>query len=258
MGYYTGLLLKDWKLSMKGQLQNYLFILVLWMIGVGVSLRLDEPEVSIAVGLTLISIHIFYMGTDMVMNLLKEQKLKMWLYNPNPARSLLSSKLVISLFNCLISITFAIALYAMSCFISGQHFLQGKEFIEGFALIGTILGVGMYLAIWAIFFWSQYAAAKGKRFEYVRIAFSGLIAYFIFQIHQGFMFSSLYERLKDVGSFPSVSLGTIVTNETQDGYQEISLGVSLSEFSLALFTVFLAVSVLVFFLSVKNVKKIEI
>ncbi len=258
MGYYTGLLLKDWKLSMKGQLQNYLFILVLWMIGVGVSLRLDEPEVSIAVGLTLICIHIFYMGTDMVMNLLKEQRLKMWLYNPNPARSLLSSKLVISLFNCLISITFAIALYAISCFISGQPFLQGKEFIEGFALIGTIIGVGMYLAIWAIFFWSQYAAAKGKRFEYVRIAFSGLIAYFIFQIHQGFMFSSLYERLQDVGSFPSVSLGTIVTNETQDGYQEISLGVSLSEFSLALFTVFLAVSVLVFFLSVKNMKKIEV
>ncbi|WP_404432396.1 hypothetical protein [Sutcliffiella horikoshii] len=258
MGYYTGLLLKDWKLSMKGQLQNYLFILVLWMLGVGVSLRLDEPEVSIAVGLTLISIHIFYMGTDMVMNLLKEQKLKIWLYNPNPARSLLSSKLVISLFNCLISITFAIALYAISCFISGEPFLQGKEFIEGFALIGTIIGVGMYLAIWGIFFWSQYAAAKGKRFEYVRIAFSGLIAYFIFQIHQGFMLSSLYERLKDVGSFPSVSLGTLVTNETSDGYQEISFGVSLSEFSFGLFTVFLAVSVLVFFLSVKNVKKIEV
>ncbi|WP_404470166.1 hypothetical protein [Sutcliffiella horikoshii] len=257
MGYYTGLLLKDWKLSMKAQLQNYLFILVLWMLGVGVSLSVDEPEVSVAVGLTLISIHIFYMGTDMVMNLVKEQKLKMWLYNPNPARSLISSKLLISLFNCLLSITFAIALYAISCFISDQPFLQGKEFADALALIGTILGVGMYFAIWAVFFWSQ-IAAKGKRFEYVRFAFSGLIAYLIFQLHEGFVLSSFYDRLKDVGSFPFVSLGTLVTNETSDGYQEISLGVSLSEFSFGLFTVFLAVSMLVFFLSVKNVKKIEV
>lgn len=258
MGYYTGLLVKDWKISMKAQLQNYLFILVLWMLGVGVSLSVDEPEISIAVCLTLISIHIFYMGTDMVMNLVKEQKLKMWLYNPNPARSLLSSKLVISLSNCLISITFAIALYAVSCFISGQPFLQGKEFADGFALISTILGVGMYFAIWAVFFWSQIAAAKGKRFEYVRFSLNVFIAYFIYQLHEGFVVSSLYERLKDVGSFPSVSLGTLVTNETSDGYQEISFGVRLSEFSFGLFTIFLAVSVLVFFLSVKNVKKIEI
>ncbi|WP_226680757.1 hypothetical protein [Sutcliffiella horikoshii] len=258
MGYFTGLLLKDWKLSMKAQLQNYLIILALWMIGVGVSLSVDEPEVSIAVGLTLISIHIFYMGTDMMMSLVKEHKLKMWLYNPNPARSLISSKLLISLFNCLLSITFAIALYAISCFISGQPFLQGKEFIEALALVGTILGVGMYLAIWAIFFWSQFAAAKGKPFEYVRISLSGFIAYFIFQIHEGFVLSSLYDRLKDVGSFPSVSLGTLVTNKTSDGYQEISMGVSLSEFSFGLFAVFLAVSVFVFFLSVNNVKKIEV
>lgn len=258
MGYYTGLLLKDWKFSMKAQLQNYLIILAFWLIGVGVSLSLDEPEVSIAVGLTLISIHIFYMGTDMVMNLVKEQKLKIWLYNPNPARSLLSSKLVISLFNCLLSISFAIALYAISCFISGQPFFQGKEIIEALALIGTIIGVGMYLAVWSIFFWSQFAAAKGKRFEYVRISLSGFIAYFIFQLHEGFMLSSLYDRLKGVGSFPSVSLGTLVTNQTSDGYQEISMGVRLSEFSIGLFAVFLVVSVLVFFLSVKNVKKIEV
>ncbi|KMJ58299.1 hypothetical protein AB685_10340 [Bacillus sp. LL01] len=258
MSHYTGLLLKDWKLSIKGQLQNYLLILALWLLGVGVALRMDEPEVAIAVGLTLISIHIFYMGTDVIMNLVKEQKLKIWLYNPNPARSLLSSKLVISLFNCLFSTTFAIVLYAISCFASGQPFLQGKDFSEALALIGTIIGVGMYFAIWATFFWSQYAAAKGKRFEYVRIAFSGFIAYFIFQIHEGFMLSSLYDRLKDVGSFPSVSLGTLVTNETKDGYQEISMGVSLSEFSFALFAVFLAISVFVFFLSVKNVKKIEV
>ncbi|WP_404449566.1 hypothetical protein LG307_07820 [Sutcliffiella horikoshii] len=257
MGYYTGLLSKEWKISLKSQWQNHLFILIFWIVGVGVSLSITEPSVAVAISLTIISIHIFYMGTDMVMNLVREQKLRMWLYNPNPVRSLISSKLVISLINCLISISFAIVFYTISIFISGEPFLQGNTLIGAMSLIWSILGVGVYLCVWAVYFWSQYASARGKRYEVIRAIQSGFIAYMAFQVHKGFIQSTGFDSLKEIGSFPAVSVGTKVT-ESADGFQEISMGVTMAEFSFGLVAVFLLISMLLFFLTVRNVKKIEI
>ncbi|MEA3321853.1 MAG: hypothetical protein U9Q88_17825 [Bacillota bacterium] len=257
MSYYLGLMSKEWKVSLKGLWQNYLFILIFWLVGIGASFSLNQPSVAIAVSLTIVSIHIFYMGTDMVMNLVKEQRLKIWLHNPNPVRSLISSKLVISLVHCLISISIAIVFYAISTFISGQPFLQGKMFIEGLALIWSILGFGLYLCVWAVYFWSRFAAARGKPGEFIRAIIGGVIAYVAFQVHEGFRRSIWFEGLNEVGSFPAVSIGTKVL-ESEDGYQEISMGVTMSDFSLGLVAVFTLISMILFFLTVRNVKKIEV
>ncbi|WP_339145491.1 MULTISPECIES: hypothetical protein [unclassified Sutcliffiella] len=257
MGYYTGLMAKDWKVSMKGQLQSYLFLLIVWMFGVAVSFRLSEPLVATSISLTLIVLHIAYIATDIFINFGREQKLKLWLHNPNPSYGLLSSKLVISILNCLLSLSFAIGLYAIACILFGESFLQGKSLSEALALVWSVLGVGLYLGVWAIFIWSQYAAAKGKRFGLLRFAPIGFIAYFIVEFHKGFMMSTLYERMKTIGSFPAVSIGTKIKYETEE-YQEFSMGVSITEFSFALVILFLLVSLLVFFLSARNVKKMEI
>jgi hypothetical protein len=257
MGYYTGLLAKDWKVAMKGQLQSYLFLLIVWMFGIAVSFRFSEPLVATSISLTLIVLHIAYIATDMFINFGREQKLKLWLHNPNPSYALLSSKLVISILNCLLSLTFAIGLYSIACFLFGVSFLQGKTFSEALALIWSVVGVGLYLGIWAIFIWSQYAAAKGKRFELLRFAPIGFIAYLIVEFHKGFMMSTLYDRMKTIGSFPAVTIGTKIINETEE-YQEFSMGVSLTDFSFALVILFSLVSLLVFFLSVRNVKEMEI
>lgn len=257
MGYYTGLLAKDWKVSMKGQLQSYLFLLIVWMSGVAFSFRLGEPLIATSISLTVIVLHIAYIATDMFLNFGREQKLKLWLHNPNPSYGLLSSKLVISLINCLLSLSFAIGLYAIACFLFGEPFLQGQTFTEALALIWSVLGVGLYLGVWAIFIWSQYAAARGKRFELLRFAPIGFIAYFIVEFHKGFMMSSLFDQMKTIGTFPAVSIGTKIINETEE-YQEFSMGVSLTDFSFALAILFLLVSLLIFILSVRNVKKMEI
>ena len=257
MSYYSGLLSKDWKFSMKGQLQSYLFLLLIWTLSVAVSFRLSEPLIAMSIGVTLIVIHILYVPTDMIINLGREQKLKLWLHNPQPSYVLLSSKLFISILNCLLSIVFAVGLYAVVCVLFNVPFLQGKTLSESFALLWSVIGFGLYLGVWAVFLWSQYAASIGKRFEKLRITIIGLIAYVIFKLHEGFILSTLFDSMKEIGSFPVVSIGTKVINETNE-YQEISMGVSMSEFSLALVALFLAVSLFVFLLSVRNMKKIEI
>lgn len=193
----------------------------------------------------------------MFINFGKEQKLKLWLHNPNPAYALLSSKLVISNLLCLLSITFAIGLYGIACLLFGASLFLDKTLFEAFALLWSVLGIGLYLGVWSVFIHSQIAAASGKRFEKLRYILYGFLTYFIIQVHKGFMLSSFYDQMITLGSFPAVTVGLKVINETEE-YQEFSMGVIDTEFSLALVALFLAVTLLVFFLSVRNVKKMEI
>lgn len=59
MGYYSGLLAKDLKVSLKGQLQNYLSLFIIWMVGVGAAIGLKEPVIAPAIGMALIVVHVF-------------------------------------------------------------------------------------------------------------------------------------------------------------------------------------------------------
>jgi hypothetical protein len=254
--YFKGLIKKDWKLAQRDLWQSFAIILIVWMAGLGASFYWNEPAVVMTIGLLLIAMHIFYIPTDMFLSMSKEQKLKIYLHNPNPALVLLSSKMLVSILACLLSIAFSIGLYLVSCIIFKELPLQEHGPAEAVIFIGTILGSGIYLGIWALFSWSLFTILKKKRYGYFWIFIAGISTWIVIQLHQVFYSSSIYERLKSYGTTPIVGFGT--QNIENDDYMEMSIGVEMGEFSIALGGVFILVSLVVIFLSARNVEKIEI
>ncbi|CAG9620597.1 hypothetical protein [Sutcliffiella rhizosphaerae] len=257
MYYYTGLLVKDWKISMKGQWQTFLLLLLLWLLGLGASIHWKSPDIVLGISLTLIGIHIFYISVDMLLNFGAEMKLKIWLHNPASSSAMLTSKLTISLLNCLLSIFYCVCFYAFSCILFGESFLQGKSLYDALALIWTIIGIAVYLGIWTLFFWSLFTALKSNRLAYWRYVICGIFAYILLRLHLHFFSSEWFSILQSLGTFQAFGISTSVIQQDMY-YQEVAMGVQISNFSIALFILFSVLSIVVFFFTAKNITKIEI
>lgn len=59
MNSVNGLLWKDWKVSIRTQLHNYLSLAILWLIGLICTLYFDMSEILLTISITLIVVHIF-------------------------------------------------------------------------------------------------------------------------------------------------------------------------------------------------------
>lgn len=252
----NGLLWKDWKVSIRTQLHNYLSLAILWLIGLICTLYFDMSEILLTISITLIVVHIFYIGTDMFFSLSKEVKVKLWFHSPLSSKVLLASKFFISFINCLLSITACIFLYIIASLLVNEPVLQEKSFTDALALITTIMGMAIYLGLWAIYFWSLFAVANSKNLKIGRYGLNVLLLFLFISLHELFVTSPLFQYFQKFGSFKAVSIGTtVILNNEQ--YSEISLGVTMSTFSLPLLAVFTLVAIVIFFLSQQNIKKLE-
>ncbi|WP_078381261.1 hypothetical protein [Sutcliffiella halmapala] len=236
MRVWNGLLQKEWKLSRKGFWQNLAILFVIWMTSIGAALYWKEPELTVGIGVFLISIHLLYIVGDMFVSLNKEAKSMLWLHNPNSAFPLLSSKLIVSITTCLVSLLSTIALVFISSLLFqipiGMEWKVGEIFIF---LIGLFLA-SIYLGVWFILFWVSFKSATKSAMGVAMQVLTVILIWPVFHLHLLFYKSYLYEKLLSIGKIPFLTVGSAFENEV------FSFGMEIGEFSLALIGFFGLVS----------------
>ncbi len=246
----NGLILKEWKLSKKMLWQNFATIMLLWITGFGASLYWKQPEISLGVGILLISTHLFYVAVDISVSLYRDTKSMIWLHNPNSAYALLSSKLLVSLITSLISLVITIGLVFLSGVLLKGEDLMNFEAAETSIFIFSIAIIGVYLGFWMtfIFVFIKSVANKGIAGKTIQILIV-ILTWPVIQLHQYFHDSLMYQKLLMIVVFPFPTIGT----KTEE--YGFSFGLDIGEFSLGLIGFYGMVCVGLFMLSTWFIEK---
>src|SRR5690625_7942039 len=106
----------------------------------------------------VLGFHIFLLPAMLIQMLQLEGKTQLWLYNPQSSSKLFLSKLIVCFGYQLISQLFltVIGLVVFMCLRDEIPF--GTTFIfKGIVLFNTaLLGIGLYLSCWVMFYWCIY------------------------------------------------------------------------------------------------------
>ncbi|MGM0836621.1 MAG: hypothetical protein ACQEV7_10710 [Bacillota bacterium] len=253
MHWFTGLFVKDWKLSFKSAWQNVLVILAVWIISIVASIYMGNPYITTAVGILLLVSNLFYISIDICLSLHKETKSMQWLHNPNSVFSLLFSKLVVSFLSFLLSLLASIGLLMLSSiFLDTPIWREKEEVWEVGSLLVNISLTGLYGGVWMLFIWvmMKSVTSRGLLGKVLQVLIA-LLLLPIISLHVIFHYTPWYERLLSLGTFSTSNIGL----NFDAGEGALNFGLLMGEFSFALMGVFFLISILLFTFSAFMMEK---
>lgn len=214
MKAFKGLLIKELKLTKTSFLVNFLSMLFVVLVAIGLERYFQRPEILAVSTMTLFFLHIFYMPVFLLSSLKIEAETKCWLHNPNSGFKLLMAKLCSGLIYFFFSIFTAFILTRWGIY----HIIENGIFVNiqitllanlVIFVIGILL-VTLYMGVWILFYWTFYQVIKNipkvKAFRWpiiigIWIALSGIGNYI--------KLLPFYQKLQQSGSIKLASLPLI-------------------------------------------------
>jgi len=159
MTAFKGLLMKDFYISrnwfMACLIGDAVFLLIPFVVGTYVDVPLSFIPIVL---IMVLGFHIFLLPAMLIQMLQLEGKTQLWLYNSQSSSKLLLSKLVVCFGYQLISQLFLTVIGLVIFMFLRDEIPFGTSFIfKGIVLLNTaLLGIGLYLACWVMFYWCIY------------------------------------------------------------------------------------------------------
>ena len=211
MSTWVALLRKDFRLTRTvffvGLVMNVLMVMLSIYVGMKANSLFMFIPIVVAIGF-----HILYVPIMVFMSLRAEaHELHLWLHNPQPASSLLSSKIVNGLIMIVISL---LTLYVVSGLLIIFNFnlieaYWADAWMSGLLIFLHIIMVSIMMGVWVMFLWTLYQSLKSRIGRWSWLVVIGVV------IGSGWIFAyfestSLYRVVTNWGGivyhFPSFSL----------------------------------------------------
>lgn len=166
MRAFTGLFIKELKLSKNLFLLSLLAMFIIVLLAVGLQRYFHEPQIFAVITLTIFFMHVFFMPAFLFISLKTEAQTQLWMHNPNSGSKLFFAKLSSCAFYFLFSIVIALILAVWG--INQAILLEAlptysplTQPMSNLLFSGFIIFfMSLFLGIWVLFFWTFYHALK--------------------------------------------------------------------------------------------------